>query len=115
MIRTALVVLAIGLALGVALGAAQSPRTIRITAKKFEFEPPQIRLRRGETVVLELVTADRLHGFKLPALGIRLDAAPGEVQRVTLTPDRTGRFTFLCDVFCGEGHDDMEGHIVVED
>jgi cytochrome c oxidase subunit II len=106
---------ALGVTLAVGFGAAQAPRVIRITAKKFEYEPPQIRLKRGETVVLELVTADRSHGFKLPELGIRLDALPEEVHRVALTPDRAGRFTFLCDVFCGEGHDDMEGHIVVEE
>lgn len=115
MIRAALAVLTVGVALGMALGAAQAPRVVRITAKKFEFEPPQVRLKRGETVVLELATADRSHGFKVPELGIRVDALPDEVHRVTLTPDRAGRFTFLCDVFCGEGHDDMEGHIVVED
>jgi cytochrome c oxidase subunit 2 len=108
-------VLAAGVALGLALGAVQGPRTIQITAKRYEFDPPQIRLKRGETVVLELVTADRAHGFKLPAFGIRVDALPGEVHRVSLTPDRAGRFTFLCDVFCGDGHDDMEGHIVVEE
>jgi cytochrome c oxidase subunit 2 len=105
----------LGAMLAVTLSAAQAPRVVRIIAKKFEFDPPQIRLKRGETVVLELVTTDRSHGFKLPELNIRLDALPDEIHRVTLTPDRVGRFTFLCDVFCGEGHDDMEGHIVIEE
>jgi cytochrome c oxidase subunit II len=107
--------LLIGAAAGFAVSAANAPRIVRITAKKFEFDPPQIRLKRGETVVLELVTADRAHGFKLPGLGIRLDALPGEIHRLTVTPDAAGRFVFLCDVFCGEGHDEMEGHIVVEE
>jgi cytochrome c oxidase subunit 2 len=33
---------------------------------------------------------------------------------VTLTPDKAGSFTFFCDIFCGDGHEDMEGTLVVE-
>jgi cytochrome c oxidase subunit 2 len=32
---------------------------------------------------------------------------------VTFTPDRAGRFVFLCDNFCGEGHDRMTGFLLV--
>ena len=28
-------------------------------------------------------------------------------------PDKTGKFTFSCDVFCGDGHEEMTGTIVV--
>lgn len=113
--RLLYLVAALGVASGVALSAAHAPRTVRITAKKFDFEPAQIHLKKGETVVLELATLDRAHGFKLPALGIRADVDPGETVRITVTPDKTGAFAFLCDVFCGDGHDDMEGQIVVEE
>jgi len=37
------------------------------------------------------------------------------VTRVRIVPDRTGRFEFRCDVFCGSGHEDMAGEIVVVD
>ena len=113
MIARVLLVGALATAIGVAFALAQGPRVVRITAHKFAFDPPQVTLKRGETVVLELVSVDRQHGFKVPALGIREDAMPGEVRRVTLTPDKAGNFAFLCDVFCGDGHDEMEGQIVV--
>jgi heme/copper-type cytochrome/quinol oxidase subunit 2 len=29
------------------------------------------------------------------------------------TPDRAGSFTFLCDVFCGSGHENMSGTLNV--
>ena len=32
-----------------------------------------------------------------------------------LTVDKTGRFVFLCDNFCGDGHDRMTGFIVVSE
>lgn len=86
---------------------------IRISAKKFEFEPSQITLKKGEPVTLELVSLDRVHGFNLPELGIRADIIPGQSTKVHLVPQATGSFTFRCDIFCGSGHEDMAGQIIV--
>jgi cytochrome c oxidase subunit 2 len=92
---------------------AAAPRIVRLSAKRFFYTPSEIRLRKGEPVILELVSEDRVHGFRLPAFGVRTDVRPNEVARVSLTPDRTGSFGFACDVFCGDGHDDMTGTVVV--
>jgi len=89
------------------------PRILRITAKKFEFAPHEIALRRGEPVVLELESLDRRHGFDAPSFGLKGEFVPGEITRLAFTPDQAGRFGFTCNVFCGDGHDDMEGDIVV--
>jgi cytochrome c oxidase subunit 2 len=35
------------------------------------------------------------------------------VSRVRLVPDKVGTFPFVCDIFCGSGHEDMTGTIVV--
>jgi cytochrome c oxidase subunit 2 len=93
-------------------GAAQ---VIHVTAKRFEYVPSEITLKRGVPVVLEITSADRDHGFKVPELGVRADVKPGETTRVRLVPDKTGRFAFRCDVFCGSGHEDMTGELVVVD
>ena len=90
-----------------------APRIVQISAKKFSYTPSEIRLKKGEPIVLALVSEDRPHGFKLPAFNVRVDVLPKEVTRVPLTPDKTGTFTFACDVFCGDGHDDMSGTVVV--
>lgn len=88
-------------------------REIHITAKKFDFTPEAITLKRGEPVVLVISSEDRKHGFNLRAFGIRTDINPGGSARIRLTPDKTGKFTFSCDVFCGDGHEEMTGTIVV--
>ena len=90
-------------------------RVIHISAKKFEFSPDSIGLKKGEPVVFEISSEDRKHGFNLRAFGIRSDVLPGKVSRVRFTPDKTGKFTFSCDVFCGEGHEEMTGTVVVTD
>ncbi len=95
------------------IAGADTPRTVRITARKFEFGPKEIVLKRGEPVVLELESLDRLHGFEAPSLGLQSQFVPGTITRIPLVPDQAGRYTFTCNVFCGEGHEDMEGLIVV--
>ena len=38
---------------------------------------------------------------------------PGVPARVRFTPEKSGTFPFLCDIFCGDGHESMSGTIVV--
>jgi len=102
-----------GLAHYVRANALPAEREIHITAKKFEFTPDTITLKKGEPVVLVLSSQDRKHGFNLRAFGIRANVDPGATARIQFNPDKTGKFTFSCDVFCGEGHEDMTGTIVV--
>ena len=77
--------------------------------------PDQITLKKGETVTLEFHTEDVLMGFSAPDFATRTDIPPGQVMRVTLTPDKAGTFAFLCDVFCGSGHENMNGTLKVVD
>lgn len=104
---------AAGVAFGALAFAQPKERVIRITARKFVFLPREIRLKKGVPVVLELVTADVVMGFNAPDLNVRADIIPGQVARVRLVPDKTGIFVFLCDVFCGDGHEGMSGQIHV--
>jgi cytochrome c oxidase subunit II len=94
---------------------AGAEQIVRMTAKKFEYTPSELTLKKGVPVVLEITAVDRDHGFKIPELGIRADLKSGQVTRVRIVPDRTGTFEFRCDVFCGSGHEDMSGEIVVVD
>jgi len=86
---------------------------IYMTAKRFEYAPNEITLKKGVPVVLEITSLDRDHGFKVPEFGLRADVKPGETTRVRIVPDRVGRFGFRCDVFCGSGHEDMAGEFNV--
>ena len=86
---------------------------IHISASTFEFKPSEFTVKRGVPVLLELTSQDRHHGFKLSAFELRADITPDVVEKVRFVPDKIGRFTFLCDVFCGDGHEDMSGTITV--
>jgi cytochrome c oxidase subunit 2 len=90
------------------------PRVIEIKAKKFEFSPSQLTLRKGETVTLRLVSEDRVHGFFQRALGVDADIDPAKASDVTLTPMQPGTYQVICDHYCGYGHGNMNMTITVE-
>ncbi|MFA5982888.1 MAG: cupredoxin domain-containing protein [Methylococcaceae bacterium] len=87
---------------------------IQILASRYRFEPAKIVVKKGQAVILEIQSSDRLHGFAIPGLGLRSDARPGQMTRVAIKPEKTGTLTYFCDVFCGSGHEQMSGEIVVE-
>ena len=97
------------------LAAVAKPkeRVIKVVAKKFDFVPAEIHVAKGETVVLSFTAPEVPMGFSLPDFKLRTDIMPGKVSTLRFTPDRSGSFGFLCDLFCGSGHEDMQGTLVV--
>ena len=98
---------------GAGVLAQGGERVVKVRARKFLFTPAEIALKKGEPVTLELVTEDVFMGFNVPDLKVRSDIVPGKVMRLRFTPDKAGTFPFLCDVFCGDGHETMSGKITV--
>jgi cytochrome c oxidase subunit 2 len=97
------------------VAAQPAEPVIRITAKKFAYTPDNVTLKKGVPVILEFTTADVLMGFNLPDLGVRADIVPGQTTRLRVVPDKIGTFHYFCDIFCGAGHEDMNGTITVVD
>jgi len=89
------------------------PREIRVTARRFEFSPKTIRMRRGERVTLAVTSEDMDHGFAIKELGIDQAIEARQTRMIELTPGKEGRFQFSCSVSCGDGHPDMAGELVV--
>jgi cytochrome c oxidase subunit 2 len=92
-----------------AILAQPGPRIIPIQARKFTYEPAELTLKLNEPVVFRLTSVDVVMGFNMPDFKVRGTIIPGQVTEVPMTPNKTGEFIFLCDVFCGSGHENMEG------
>jgi len=87
--------------------APAAVRTISIEAKRFEFTPAEITLKKGETVKLELTSQDVHHSLVVKGLGIHGDMEKGKITDVSVTPQETGDFKGECGHFCGSGHGKM--------
>jgi cytochrome c oxidase subunit II len=89
-------------------------RVIEIEARRFVFTPSEIHIRQGELVTLAFKAQDFIHGFSVPELAVRADLIPGLLTKVKIQVEKAGRFDFLCDNFCGDGHEEMHGVLIVE-
>jgi cytochrome c oxidase subunit 2 len=95
------------------LARADNPKVIEITAKKFEFSPSEITLKKGEPVILRLSSSDRVHGFMSKPLKIDTDIPADKTADVPVTPDTAGNYTVICDHYCGTGHGNMKMKVTV--
>jgi len=90
------------------------PRVIEIVAKRFAFEPSMIEVAAGEPVRLLVRSADGPHGFQVKKFKIGKEIPRGgDPVTIDFTPDAPGQFPILCSEYCGEGHDDMKGALIV--
>lgn len=80
------------------------------------WRPDEIRVSVGERVRLRISATDVVHGFEVPALGIKVDEIlPGHVEQVEFTATQVGRFPFACTRWCSVDHWRMRGSIQVID
>ena len=64
--------------------ASEKEMVIQITAKKFEYSPKDIKVKKDVPVVLEFTSLDRLHGFNCPGLGNTLRYCPRKDNPIAL-------------------------------
>jgi cytochrome c oxidase subunit 2 len=112
--------------------ADQDVQVVEVAAKKYEYTPSPIRVKRGVKVQLRITSLDKTHGFKInlspDGSGKKNDSGlifssnhddcfelekglPTVVEFVARTP---GTYSFHCCNRCGIGHGGMKGQIVVE-
>ena len=95
------------------LGGQSAPQKIEIVAKRFDFTPGEVSVKKGVPVTLVLTSKDVDHGVKFRELNVVVNAKKGETKEVTFTPDKTGTFVGQCSVFCGSGHGSMKMTLTV--
>lgn len=66
----------------------------------------------GLSTLMIITSADVLHSWAVPSLGVKADAVPGRLNYVTLSPTRCGVYYGQCSELCGRNHSFMP--IVVE-
>jgi len=107
-------------------------KVIEISAKKYEFTPSEIRVKKGERVELKVHSVDTTHGAKLilypegskdkSTPGLKL-TDPSQNEKVEKNVDQVidfvaaeaGTYEIKCAKLCGMGHGRMKGKLIVEE
>lgn len=130
--------LASGLAGGVVLatfllsGGSPTPRErhFTISARQYAYDPAVLRVNRGDTIHIRLMSKDVVHGFFLEGYDIDAEVEPGKlefrlrhpsegddwrwVEEIVFVASRTGKFRYRCSHTCGPLHPFMLGEMFVE-
>lgn len=132
-ILVVIVLVAIGAGVGAAVGwRSPTPKTREITirARQYAYDPNVIRVDRGDTLRIKLVSLDVMHGFFVEGYDIdaRISANQvkfeirhpskdeewTEVEELVLITNRSGKFRYRCSHTCGTMHPFMLGELIVE-
>jgi cytochrome c oxidase subunit II len=86
---------------------------VHMVAKMWAFDPAEIRLPPGSDVDLYLSALDVTHGLYIEHTNVNLMAVPGAVNAVRVRFEREGTYDVICHEYCGVGHQNMMGKIVI--
>ena len=115
-IQLAAIAVLVGAAAWTVNGAARQdgPREIEVVARRFAFEPARIEVAVGERVRLRVVSADGVHGLEIKKFKVKKEIPRGTTPVIIeFTASEAGEFPILCSEYCGDGHEDMQGQLVV--
>jgi cytochrome c oxidase subunit 2 len=94
--------------------AQGEPRTIEVTVKRFGFEPSRIEVTEGERVKLVVSSGDGVHGVEIKKFRVTKKVPRGgDPVTIEFVASAVGQFPIMCSEYCGEGHEDMKGMLVV--
>lgn len=92
---------------------APQERTFQIDAHQFAYSPSELKVNEGDTVIIQLVSSDVVHGIYVDDYDISVEADPGQSATLTFVADKPGSFRFRCNVTCGAMHPFMIGKLTV--
>lgn len=92
---------------------APQERTFRIDARQFAYSPSELKVNAGDTVTIQLVSTDVVHGLYVDGYDISVEADPGQTATLAFIADKPGSFRFRCNVTCGAMHPFMIGKLNV--
>jgi len=91
---------------------------ITLTEREYGIEPARLTLKVGVPVELTVVNQGKqVHGLWMPEFGIAEDIRSGKTKVFRFTPDKPGRFRYVCSYsLCGteEQHGKMVGFLTIE-
>jgi len=88
-------------------------RNFRIDARQFAYSPSELNVNPGDTVIIQLVSTDVVHGLYVDGYDISVEADPGQTKTLSFIADKPGSFRFRCNVTCGAMHPFMIGKLNV--
>lgn len=94
--------------------AASAPREVPVVARRFTFEPARVEVREGERIRLVVTSEDGVHGLEIKKFKVNKKIPRGgDKVTIDFVASAPGEYPILCSEYCGNGHEEMKGALVV--
>ena len=99
----------------IAHGGEVAPLDVFMLAQQWSFDPPELHLRTGIPYRFRMMAVDAAHGASLQlGRGSHIIRLPkGILVEEELVFTEPGEYLLYCTIYCGEGHQFMNGKIQV--
>ncbi len=88
---------------------------VYVVSATFFFQPDPIEIPAESEVTFYVTSRDVIHSFTVVGTNTNTMVIPGEVSAMTVEFDEPGEYGIVCNEYCGAGHHDMEGELIVLD
>ena len=89
--------------------------TVVVVASLYAFVPDGARIPANRPVTFRITSRDVTHGFQIVGTNGNTMVVPGYVSQFTTTFREPGEYLVLCNEYCGIGHHNMHGTLIVEE
>lgn len=94
---------------------AHHVKYLTLRAYQWGFDPPVLRVNRGDTVVIRVSSLDAVHGISIDGYDVSVkEVVPGNDMKIQLYAGTAGKFKIRCNSICGALHPFMVGELIVE-
>lgn len=97
---------------------------VNVTAQKwiwqFQYEngaqsTGELHVPAGRPIKLVMSSQDVIHSFFVPDYRLKKDVVPGRYTEMWFNTPEPGESTIFCTEYCGDGHSDMLGKVIVHE
>ena len=89
--------------------SSKEVKEFTIKAFKYRYSPDVINVNKGDKVRIKIDNTDVPHGIRIPDYNVK------DENLIEFTANKTGEFYWYCAVYCGEGHMQMKGKLIIKE
>lgn len=84
-------------------------REVEMIAESYNFEPNEVKAKKGDKLRLKIVSVDTNHSIRIPSFFVERDIVYGKNTTIEFIADKKGEF-----IFYSTEDDNMKGKIIVD-
>ncbi len=89
---------------------------VNLKARMWAWIPNSIEVVNPKKIIFRVTSEDVVHGFQIVGTPVNFMVFPGYIAEIQweVPEDFEGTYLFVCNEYCGLGHDTMWGQLIIK-